>query len=115
MKFNPRTHFLVLSAVCLFSAGALQAQSIAISPGYTNVGVNQTVQYTATVTGLANTTVTWEVSGVVGGNSTLGTITTAGLYTAPATVPTASTLIEALGSDHKTLGLVYVNVASVGP
>ena len=56
-------------------SGALFAQSVTISPGYTNLGVNQTLQYTATVTGLTNTTVTWKVSGVTGGNSTLGTIT----------------------------------------
>ena len=112
---NPRCLILLLCAASLSVTGALRAQSIAISPGYTSIGVNQTVQYTATVTGLANTTVTWEVSGVVGGNSKLGTISTTGLYTAPATAPTASTLIEALGSDGKTMGDVYVNVAAAGP
>src|SRR5580692_2887231 len=84
MKLNPRSPALLLCAVSPFVTGALLAQSIAISPGYLNVGVNQTVQYTATVTGLTNTAVTWEVSGKKGGNSTLGTITQNGLYTAPA-------------------------------
>jgi uncharacterized protein (DUF1800 family) len=108
-------------ALCLWAAspfltGALMAQTVTvtISPGYTSIGVNQTLQYTATVTGLMNTSVTWLVSGVVGGNSTLGTITSAGLYTAPATVP-PSALIEALASDGKTMGEVYVNVAPPGP
>lgn len=112
---NPRSVALLVCAVSPFITGVLDAQSISISPGYLNVGVNQTVQYTATVTGLTNTTVTWEVSGVKGGNATLGTITQAGLYTAPATIPTASTLIEALGSDKKTAGAVYVNVEAAGP
>src|ERR1700722_14973499 len=98
-----------------FSPVALKAQTVTITPGYTNLGVNQTLQYSATVTVLTNKTVIWKVSGVTGGNATLGTITQAGLYKAPATVPTASTLIEALASDGKTMGAVYVNVEPAGP
>jgi hypothetical protein len=96
------------------AAAQAPTPSIAISPGYTNIGVGQTLQYTATVVGLPNT-VTWEVNGVAGGNSTIGTITTGGLYQAPALVPSVSTLVEALGSDGKTLGVEYVNVESAGP
>jgi hypothetical protein len=44
------------------------------------------VAFQATVTGSTNTAVTWEVNGVVGGNSTTGTILT-GVYTAPTQVP----------------------------
>jgi hypothetical protein len=44
---------------------ASAAPSITISPGYTNLGLGQSLQYTATVTGLANTTVKWEVNGPV--------------------------------------------------
>src|SRR5579862_235416 len=86
---------------------AAVAQTVTIRPGYTTVGVNQTVQYTATVSGLTNTSVTWKVNNVIGGNSTVGTISQMGLYTAPATVPTVSTLVEALASDNKTLGVQY--------
>jgi hypothetical protein len=99
----------------LLCATALQAQSIAISPGYTTIGVSATVQYSATVTGLTNTTVTWSVVGVKGGNSTYGTITTGGLYTAPAQIPANGITISALGSDKKTSATVYVNVAPPGP
>ena len=99
----------------LLLAGALQAQSIAISPGYTTIGVSATVQYSATVTGLTNTTVTWSVVGVKGGNSTYGTITAGGLYTAPAAVPANGITITATGSDKKTSATVYVNVAPPGP
>ncbi len=60
-------------------------------------------------------TVTWGVNGIAGGNATLGTITAGGLYTAPATIPTASTLITALGSDNKTEGVQYVVIAPAGP
>jgi uncharacterized protein (DUF1800 family) len=95
--------------------GVLTAQSITIHPGYTTVGVNQTVQYTAAVIGLANKTVTWSVSGVKGGNSAYGTITTGGLYTAPATIPANGITISALGSDGKTSAIVYVAVEPAGP
>ncbi len=108
-----RSLALLLCAASTFVTGALQAQSVSISPGYTTIGVNQTLQYTATVTGLMNTSVTWSVGGVVGGNSKLGTITTNGLYTAPAT-PVGPT-VSALASDGKTMGIVYVNVAPPGP
>src|ERR1035438_1607451 len=106
---------LFLCAAALCCAGALQAQSIAISPSYTSVCVNGTVQYSASVKGLMNSTVAWSVSGVVGGNSKYGTITAAGLYTAPASVPANGVTISALGSDGKTMGIVYVNVAPPGP
>ena len=48
----------------------------------------QTLQLTARVTSLANTAVTWSVNNVVGGNSTYGTISSTGLYTAPAAAGT---------------------------
>ncbi|HTS51134.1 MAG TPA: DUF1800 family protein [Bryobacteraceae bacterium] len=99
----------------LLAPAALQAQSIKISPGYTTVGVNGTVQYAAAVTGLANTTVTWSVTGVKGGNATYGTITTGGLYTAPATIPANGITISALASDGKTSAIVYVAVEPPGP
>jgi uncharacterized protein (DUF1800 family) len=99
----------------LLAPGALHAQSINISPGYTTVRVDGTVQYAAKVTGLANTTVTWSVSGVKGGNATNGTITPGGLYTAPATIPANGITVSALGSDGKTSAIVYVAVEPVGP
>jgi len=48
--------------------------------------------FTATVANTSNTAVTWRVNGVTGGNSTLGTISTSGVYTPPATVPTPATV-----------------------
>jgi hypothetical protein len=49
-------------------------------------------QYTATVTGTSNTGVAWSAGGVAGGNSTFGTISASGVYTAPATVPNPSSV-----------------------
>jgi uncharacterized protein (DUF1800 family) len=105
--------FLTVSAA--LAGSALHAQTVTISPGYTSIGVNATLQYTAVVTGITPPTVTWKVSGITGGNTTYGTITANGLYTAPATIPANGITISALASDKKTSAIVYVNVAPAGP
>jgi hypothetical protein len=69
-----------------------QITSVLVSPTTANVLLGATQLFTATVqgTGAFNPNVTWSVSGIVGGNSTYGTITADGLYTAPAAVPNPS-------------------------
>ena len=58
---------------------------VTIAPsGYIAIAPNATVQFSATVSGVSNTAVTWSVAG---SSATYGTITSAGLYTAPATIP----------------------------
>jgi hypothetical protein len=57
--------------------------TVLVSPAVVNLQLGQTQQFSAAVTGNSNTDVTWQVGGVTGGNSTNGTITTSGLYTAP--------------------------------
>jgi hypothetical protein len=64
--------------------------AVTISPTSTTVPTGATQQFTATVTGMSNTSVTWSVNGIQGGNSTLGTVSTGGLYTAPSTVPSTN-------------------------
>jgi hypothetical protein len=66
--------------------------SISISPTTATVPPGQTQQLTANVSNGSNSSVTWQVNSVVGGNSTDGTITTAGLYTAPTTIPGSGTV-----------------------
>jgi len=62
--------------------------SVTVTPTTTQtVPINQTFQFTATVTGSTNTAVTWSISGLVGGNTIIGTINSSGLYTAPPIVP----------------------------
>src|SRR5581483_6320578 len=115
---NRTKRFAILACVSicsLFCALAQAAASVTISPGYTSVGVNGTVQYSATVTGLSNTAVTWEVCGVKGGSAANGTISASGLYRAPATIPANGVTITALASDNTTSAIVYVNVAPPGP
>jgi hypothetical protein len=66
--------------------------SITISPTSATVVAGSTQQFMATVQNTSNTAVTWQVNGVTGGNATVGTISSAGLYTAPAVVPSPATV-----------------------
>jgi hypothetical protein len=62
--------------------------TVSVSPASVNMQLGQTQQFTATVTGSSNTSVTWQAGGVNGGNSSVGTISSSGLYTAPASATT---------------------------
>ncbi len=66
-----------------------EVTSVVVSPSSPNVytGQNQTFTAQVTGTGAYSSAVTWSVNGVVGGSSDEGTISTSGVYTAPATPP----------------------------
>src|SRR5207237_284483 len=66
--------------------------TVTVSPSTASVQVATSKQFTATVTGTTNTAVTWRINDVVGGNSTIGTVDANGLYTAPATLPSSTTV-----------------------
>ncbi len=61
--------------------------SVVISPTNATVQAGQGKQFAASVTGTTNTSITWQVAGITGGNSTVGLISSTGLYTAPLNVP----------------------------
>jgi hypothetical protein len=61
--------------------------AIQISPTSATVILGQSQRFTATVTGTSNTEVIWEVDGMQKGNSTVGSVSATGLYTAPFSVP----------------------------
>ncbi len=65
---------------------------VAVSPATASVTTAATRQFAASVTGSSNTTVTWSVNGVAGGDATVGTVSGTGLYRAPATVPAPATV-----------------------
>jgi len=65
------------------SAAVTVQGNVAITPGSANVVAGATQQFQATVGGQTSSKVTWSVDGVGGGNATVGTISSAGLYTAP--------------------------------
>jgi hypothetical protein len=74
-----------LQTVTLNGTGTLANALINIDPEQASLTPSQTQQFTAFINGVSSTNVTWAVDGVLGGNSTVGTISTAGLYTPPTT------------------------------
>ena len=84
------------------SSGTTTGIAVTVFPSVTSVVVGQTATFNATVTGTTNTTVNWEVAGVVGGNSTVGTITAGGMYTAPPSLPNPSTVLVTAVSQADT-------------
>ena len=86
--------------------------------------LGNTLPFTATVTNATNTAVNWSVNGIAGGNAALGTISTAGVYTAPADLPspvtvqvTATSQADATKSATATVAIqsdIGVSIAPTG-
>jgi hypothetical protein len=55
------------------------------------IQLGQPLQFTATVNGTGNTAVTWQVDNANGGDSTIGTVSPSGLFTAPSALPIPAT------------------------
>jgi len=93
------------------------SSGVTVSPGSSTVRAGDTQQFTAKVTAAMDQTVVWSVNGTMGGNSTVGTISTTGLYKAPAALPTPDSVsIEATSSSDKTLsGKVMVMLENPVP
>jgi hypothetical protein len=82
---------VVLLAGC--SGMSTTAISVAVTPSGASVTVSQPLVFQVAVAGTTNTAVTWQVAGITGGNSTVGTISATGSYTAPASVPNPAKVI----------------------
>ena len=76
--------------------------SVTVTPASASLSLGATQQFQAIVTGSPNATVTWEVNNVPGGAANSGTISAAGLYTAPTTLPSSpSVTVKAIsGADQ---------------
>lgn len=83
-----------------------------------------TQQFNASVSGTSNTSVTWSVNSVAGGDAAVGLITSTGLYTAPAALPspnvvtvTATSAADASRSDSASVTVVHPapTLSSISP
>jgi uncharacterized protein (DUF1800 family) len=85
--------------------------------GASQVRLGSTTAFTAAVANETNTAVTWQVNTIAGGNSTVGTITSAGVYTPPAAIPTTNPLtITAVSvASPSTSGSAQLNVVNPVP
>jgi hypothetical protein len=77
-------------------------RSVTIWPGSASVQVGVSQQFTATVSGTTNTAVNWLVAGVSSGNSSVGTISSSGLYTGQSSVPNGPRKVTAQSASAST-------------
>jgi len=92
--------FVAIAVLLALLPDCARAQvSVTISPSTATLATLATQPFTATVSGSTNTAVTWQVSGVTGGNSTVGLISTTvpgtsseALYLGPSAVPSPATV-----------------------
>ena len=93
------------SAAVTVSAGA-PAIAVSVSPSSPSIQSGTTQQFTATVTGTTNTAVTWSASG--------GSISSTGLYNAPASAGTYSIIATSVADATKS-GIATVTVTAAPP
>jgi hypothetical protein len=86
---NPNPGVTVSSTKTVAVAASI---SVAVSPKTKMMRGLTTTQFTASVNNTNTKTVTWAVNGVAGGNATVGTVNSSGLYSAPAVVPASVTV-----------------------
>lgn len=89
--------------------------SISVSPASVGLMTGMTQQFTASVQGQSNPAMTWSVDGIAGGNSTTGTITAQGLYTAPSGVGNHTITADASSLNQSATAAVTVFALSVSP
>jgi hypothetical protein len=80
IQFTSVVNNAKISALEILQSGT-GAVAVSLSPNGVFLGPSQLQQFTAAVTGTSNTAVTWSLNPVV------GSISSSGLYTAPATIP----------------------------
>ena len=90
---------------------------VTVSPSAARVPVNTTMQFSATVANAITQTVDWSVNGAPGGNSTVGLISTTGLYTAPAVPPPGGAVAVQAAStvSPSAVGIATVTITTPPP
>ena len=102
-------------AACGNNSNNPTTPSVTVSPATANVQEGSQQQFTATVSGTSDNSITWQVNGVTGGNASVGTISATGLYTAPSVIPNpASVTVTAFITDMTTVsGSSIVTITAV--
>jgi Abnormal spindle-like microcephaly-assoc'd, ASPM-SPD-2-Hydin/Right handed beta helix region len=90
--------------------------TVSISPQSASLSGMHTQQFSATVSGSSNKAVSWSVNGVSGGDATAGTISSTGLYSAPACSSQTSVSVSARSEyDTAVSAAATVKLSPAGP
>ena len=105
------------SSVDLPIENAVTATSISLSPNNHTITVGATLPLTVKVNNATNQAVTWQIDQIAGGNSTVGTVSSAGVYTAPIMMPPYQTVtVTAISQQDSTVqASVVVNLQNAVP
>ncbi len=82
---------------------SVSAFSVTVTPVGASIAISGTQLFSASISGTSNQAVTWAVDGIPGGNSSVGTINSGGLYTAPPMI-----------GNHAITATSQANTTSVG-
>jgi hypothetical protein len=90
------------------------ASPISVTPSAVSIGLGNTQQFSVALSGATDTSVTWQVNGTPGGNSSVGTISVKGVYTAPTAVPASPvvTVSVLLASDSTKIASAQVTLVA---
>ena len=91
--------------------------SVTLTPDGRTIRCGATLALTVKVNNTSNQMVNWQVNGVSGGNATFGTVSAAGVYTAPAILPAAAAvLVTAISQEAATAkASVTINLQNAVP
>jgi serine protease len=88
--------------------------TVTVAPSTATIQASATQQFTATVANSTNTAVNWSVNFVPGGNSTAGTVSATGLYTAPSvTANLVVSVSAAWAGDASRVGSASITVTPI--
>jgi len=77
--------------------------SVTLTPNGSTIRCGATLALTVKVNNTTNQLVTWQVNGIAGGSAAVGTVSAAGVYTAPAILPSsAAVLVTAISQQDNT-------------
>jgi hypothetical protein len=90
-RFSSAAAIAVLTLLAVSCGGSSKPKSVTVVPMSATLNPGGTQQFSATVQGTSDSSVTWTVNGVAGGNSSDGTVSPTGLYTAPTSIASTFT------------------------
>jgi hypothetical protein len=88
---------------------------VGVTPANASIAAGTTQQFEASVTGTSDTAVAWTVSGDGCGGTACGTISSSGLYAAPAAVPSPATVTVTATSESEPSATATAGVTVVTP
>lgn len=87
---------------------------VSVSPSRASLYPSQVQQFAATIVGTTNQGNRWFANDIGGGNSTVGTISSTGVYTAPQTVPAVSSITITARSTYDIAASATATVTVMG-